>query len=125
MENKEARFESHFPFSAFRFPFLLERVSGFEPEINGFANRRLWPLGYTRKCLEGTTGLEPARNSSKDCLLDRFAFVPEIGTRREIRTLTFLFLRQTPLPIWPRVRKNLVRAAGFEPANTCFQNKPV
>ncbi len=27
----------------------MERVSGFEPEINGFADRRLWPLGYTRE----------------------------------------------------------------------------
>jgi hypothetical protein len=27
----------------------LERVIGFEPMINGFADRRLWPLGYTRK----------------------------------------------------------------------------
>lgn len=46
--------------------------------INGFAGRRLWPLGYARG---------------------------EIGTRGEIRTPNFLFLRQAPLPIWPRVRK--------------------
>jgi hypothetical protein len=25
----------------------LEQVVGFEPTINGFAGRRLWPLGYT------------------------------------------------------------------------------
>ena len=26
----------------------MEQVSGFEPEIGGFADRRLGPLGYTR-----------------------------------------------------------------------------
>jgi hypothetical protein len=26
----------------------LERAIGFEPMINGFADRRLYPLGYTR-----------------------------------------------------------------------------
>jgi hypothetical protein len=30
-------------------PRELERASGFEPEICGFANRRLWPLGYARR----------------------------------------------------------------------------
>ena len=56
----------------------MERVIGFEPMINGFADRRLGPLGYTR-------------NRS--------------GTRGEIRTPNILFLRQAPLPIWPRVRE--------------------
>ncbi len=27
---------------------MLERAIGFEPMINGFADRRLWPLGYAR-----------------------------------------------------------------------------
>ncbi len=51
---------------------------------------------------EGTTGLEPAMNSSKDCLPDRFAFIPEkeIGTRGRIRTFIDLFLTQVPRPIW-------------------------
>lgn len=47
--------------------------------VCGFAGRRLWPLGYTR-----------------------FG----IGTRGEIRTPNILFLRQAPLPIWPRVQEN-------------------
>jgi len=29
----------------------VERASGFEPEIVGVADRRLWPLGYTRGVL--------------------------------------------------------------------------
>ena len=51
----------------------MEQVNGFEPLINGFADRRLWPLGYTRS---------------------------NVGTRREIRTPNLLFLRQAPLPNW-------------------------
>ena len=39
--------------SAIRNPQLMERVSGFEPEICGFADRRLWPLGYTRELVSG------------------------------------------------------------------------
>ena len=65
----------------------MEQVNGFEPMINGFAGRRLSPLGYTRvflELLEGMTGLEPARNSSKDCVLDRFAFIPAVGMRGRI-----------------------------------------
>ena len=42
----------------------MERVNGFEPMISGFADRRLWPLGYTRE-LAGTAGLEPANISLK------------------------------------------------------------
>jgi hypothetical protein len=54
----------------------------------------------------------------------------------EIRTHITLFLRQVPLPLGyvgatdlnfensnPKLK--LVWAAGFEPANTCFQNTPV
>jgi hypothetical protein len=47
----------------------MEQVSGFEPELCGFADRRLWPLGYTR----------------------------QIGMRGRIRTFIDLFLRQAPL----------------------------
>ena len=77
----------------------MERAIGFEPMISSFAGCRLWPLGYARD--------------------------NQVGTRGEIRTLNLRFLRPTPLPIWLRVREELVRAAGFEPANTCFQNKPI
>ena len=89
--------------------------------ISGFADRRLWPLGYAREKVEGTTGLEPARNSLKGCLLDRFAFVPICWYAWKDSNLHDLFLRQVPLPIWAtRTWMNVVRAAGFEPANTCF-----
>lgn len=75
-----------------RNPQLLERAIGFEPMISGFAGRRLWPLGYARS---------------------------EIGTRGRIRTFTFLFLRQVPLPIWPRVFENA--AAGTRTRNLRFR----
>ena len=52
--------------------------------------------------MEGTTGLEPATNSLKGCLLDDFAFVPD-GMRGKIRTFIGLFLRQAPLPAGLRV----------------------
>ena len=61
------------------------------------------------------TGLEPAMDSLKGCVLGRFAFILKVGTHGEIRTHNLLFLRQAPLPIWPRVRKKLP-AAGLEPA---------
>lgn len=78
---------------------FLERVIGFEPMIDGFADRGL----------------------------GRLAIPAKLGTRGEIRTPNILFLRQAPLPIWPRVRAfhELVRAAGFEPAKTCSQGKSV
>lgn len=69
------------------------RVSGFEPEINGSANRRLCPLDCTRKT----------------------------GTRGEIRTLNILFLRQAPLPIWPRVHGSLP-VPGLEPGTCRLEN---
>lgn len=58
-------FDRHVVISAFALRNELERVIGFEPMVDGFANRRLWPLGYTRENLAGTAGLEPAKISLK------------------------------------------------------------
>ena len=120
--------------------------------VNGSAVRRLYPLGYTRLAIwdlgirisdlgGGEIRIRKIRNPKSE-------FPNRAGARGRIRTFINLFLRQAPLPVGLRVRGDLgsgiwdlatreirnprsqipnrtVRAAGFEPANTCSQGKPM
>ncbi len=67
--------------------------------IGGFADRRLYPLGYARFLnLARTTGLEPAIFSLKGWRLNRFAYVLEMRVKR-FELLHKLGLSQSPLPL--------------------------
>ena len=44
------------------------------------------------------------------------------GTHGEIRTLNYLFLKQEPLPIWPRVRKDFCRCRDSNP-EPCLEDR--
>lgn len=97
---------------------------------------RICPLFNIRE-VGGSTGLEPARNSLKGCLLDDFAFDPGKNLVADAHGSGSWYTRGDSNSHFPvsktgafadlatRANENLVRAAGFEPANTCFQNKPI
>ena len=67
------------------------------PEPDGFGHSAF--VRRRELKMEGTTGLEPAMNSLKGCLLGRFAFIPYTK---------------------PRSHEQLVHAARFELSSACF-----
>ena len=87
-----------YPCSRYRHSPKVERVIGFEPMVNGFAGRRL-VSSWLYPLLDWYT----RKDSNLHSPVSKTGAFAVLATRAE----------------------KLVRAAGFEPANTCFQNKPV
>ena len=122
----------------------LERAIGFEPMINGFADRRLCPLGYARNLIldfglpildwrlirnpkseigKRTTGLEPAISNLKGWRLQPFAYVLAEMRVKRFELLHKLGLSQSPLPLgYTRSLKinRKILAARFELAHKQF-----
>ncbi len=79
----------------------MERVIGFEPMVDGFADRRLDPLGYTR-----------TRVWIFDCGF-------WIGPERKIISAVVRVAQNVGDPK-SKIQNGLVHAEGVEPSSTCF-----
>ena len=108
----------------------MERVSGFEPEIDGFAGRRLDLLAIPAKMFEGANCIRlpdrrmkratrVARNRDGLRAVSSLFDVRELdlgrddGTRTRYEQLEGLLARHFAfVPV--------VHAEGFEPSSTCF-----
>lgn len=125
------------------------RVKRFELLHKSGLSQSPLPLGYTRRMIRDfglmladcsqskiqipksqikmvdRKGFKPLQEVCRTSMLSITSPTRKTGADGEIWTHINCFLRAVPLPFRPRRREKLVWAAGFKPANTCFQNKPV
>jgi hypothetical protein len=100
----------------------LEREIGFEPMLDGFADRRLRPLGYTRE-YSGRDGGTRTRYDQLEGLIARhFAFVPKIDWYAwKDSNFHRLVSKTSASPFGLHARD--MRMPGLEPGTSCFVDR--